>query len=380
MKLIKNNIVIILCACLLFSCNEKQNKNACLDLNPADFKAEVDGKQTDLYLLKNGDITMAVTNFGGRIVSLCTPDTNGNRADVVLGFKSITDYLDANEAYHGALIGRVGNRIANGTFELNDTIYNLPQNNGPNHLHSGNKGFHNQVWDVKSTNDTSIVLGYLSKDGEMGYPGNLEVEVTYELTAENEVSITYSAETDKATPVNLTNHAFFNLGGEACGSINDHILMINANNYTPVDETLIPFGFHEDVAGTPFDFLNGKPIGQDLNQQETNIQLKNGMGYDHNFVLKKEDGGMTLAATVIEPNSGRKMEVFTEEPGLQFYGGNFFDGSDAGKYGKTFDFREAFALETQHFPDSPNQGDFPTIILNQGEKYKSKSVYRFSIE
>jgi aldose 1-epimerase len=340
----------------------------------------VNDKQTNLYFLRNGDITMAVTNFGGRIVSLCTPDKNGILADVVLGFKSIDDYLDANEAYHGALIGRVGNRIANGKFELGDETYTLPLNNGPNHLHGGPKGFHNQVWDVKSVIETSIVHNYLSKEGEMGYPGNLSVEVEYELTSNNEVVMKYKATTDKSTPVNLTNHAFFNLAGEASGTINNHLLTINADKYTAVDETLIPLGKNVTVEGTPFDFRTAKAIGTDLGLQDSNKQLKNGLGYDHNFALNKGYGGMTLAAVVVEPSSGRKMEIFTEEPGIQFYGGNFMDGGDTGKMGKTFDYRESFALETQHFPDAPNQNAFPSIILNPGETYQTKSIYKFSVE
>lgn len=367
--------------CLLASCTVNKQKRSPNHLKTESFRQPVNGKQTSLYILKNADIELAVTNYGGRIVSLCTPGRNGEWADVVLGFKSIDDYLNANEPYHGALIGRVGNRIAKGQFELDGTSHSLPLNNDPNHLHGGPKGFHNQVWDVKSATDTSLVLSYLSADGEMGYPGNLKVEVTYTLSAKNEVIIDYKATTDRRTPVNLTNHAFFNLAGEANGSINDHLLAINASRYTAVDPVLIPFGENVPVAGTPFDFRKAKKIGADLAMQASNGQLQNGLGYDHNFVLdKSENGALTLAATVIDPKSGRKMEVFTEEPGLQFYGGNFMDGSDTGKYGRTFDYRESFALETQHYPDSPNQPMFPAIILNPGETYKTKSIYKFSID
>lgn len=380
MKQTKNIFLILLLGIGILSCNSKVEKLGCCNLKAEDFHQTVDGKETNLYILKNGEISMAVTNYGGRIVSLCAPGRNGELADVVLGFKSIDEYLAANEAYHGALIGRVGNRIAEGIFELDSITYTLPLNNGPNHLHGGPKGFHNQVWDVKAASETSIVLAYLSKDGEMGYPGNLNVEVEYQLTAENEVVMKYKAITDKSTPVNLTNHAFFNLGGEGSGTINEHILTLNADKFTAVDETLIPFGEHSPVEGTPFDFRNGKAIGQDLAMQETNGQLQNGMGYDHNFVLNKGEGGMTLAAVVVEPKSGRKMEIFTEEPGIQFYGGNFFDGSDTGKHGKAFNYRESFALETQHYPDSPNQKTFPSIILEPGETYLTKSVYKFSVE
>ncbi|SET93891.1 aldose 1-epimerase [Draconibacterium orientale] len=238
---------------------------------------------------------------------------------------------------------------------------------------------HNQVWDVKSVDETSIVLTYLSKDGEMGYPGNLSVEVTYQLSADNEVQIDYKATTDESTPVNLTNHAFFNLKGEGNGTINDHLLTINADKFTAVDSTLIPLGKNVSVEGTPFDFRKAKTIGADLPLQDENEQLKNGLGYDHNFALNKTEGGeMSWAVTVVEPESGRKMGIFTEEPSIQFYGGNFMSGADTGKYGKAFDFREAFALETQHFPDSSNQPEFPSIILNPGETYSITSIYRFS--
>ena len=300
--------------------------------------------------------------------------------DVVLGFKSIDDYLSANGPYHGALIGRVGNRIAKGKFTLDSKTYSLPINNNENHLHGGPEGFNNQVWEVKAVDQSSITMNYFSKDGEMGYPGNLDVQVKYSLNNENELLISYKATTDKSTPVNLTNHAFFNLAGEASGTINDHLLRLNADHFTPVDETLIPQGKNMSVEGTPFDFRTPKTIGRDLNQQNTNTQMNYGGGYDHNFVLNKEnDREMSLAGYVIDPKTGRRMDIFTEEPGIQFYGGNFMDGSDIGKYGKKFLYRESFALETQHFPDSPNQPSFPNIILLPGEVYQTKSIYKFSV-
>ena len=349
-------------------------------LNASDFQKTIDGKVTSLYLLKNGKIKVYITNYGGRIVSLLTPDRNGQMGDVVLGFKSIDDYLSANGTYHGALIGRVGNRIAKGKFTLDSKTYSLPINNNENHLHGGPEGFHNQVWEVKAFDQSSISMSYFSKDGEMGYPGNLDVQVKYSLNNENELLISYKATTDKSTPVNLTNHAFFNLAGEASGTINDHLLRLNADYFTPVDETLIPLGENRSVEGTPFDFRIPKTIGRDLNQQNTDTQMNYGGGYDHNFVLNKEnDREMSLAGYVIDPKTGRRMDIFTEEPGIQFYGGNFMDGSDTGKYGKKFLYRESFALETQHFPDSPNQTSFPNIILLPGDIYQTKSIYKFSV-
>jgi aldose 1-epimerase len=349
-------------------------------LKASDFQKTIDGKVTNLYVLKNDKIKVYITNYGGRIVSLLTPDRYGQMGDVVLGFKSIDDYLSANGPYHGALIGRVGNRIAKGKFTLDGKTYSLPINNNENHLHGGPEGFNNQVWEVKAVDQSSISMSYFSKDGEMGYPGNLDVQVKYSLNNENELLISYKATTDKSTPVNLTNHAFFNLAGEASGTINDHLLRLNADYFTPVDETLIPLGENRSVEGTPFDFRIPKTIGRDLNQQNTDTQMSYGGGYDHNFVLNKEnEREMSLAGYVIDPKTGRRMDIFTEEPGIQFYGGNFMNGSDIGKYGKKFLYRESFALETQHFPDSPNQPSFPNIILLPGDIYQTKSIYKFSV-
>lgn len=364
------------------SCAPKQvKKESSFSLKAEDFVKTIDGKTTGLYFLKNGTIEAAITNYGGRIVGLCTPDKTGKMGDIVLGFNSIDGYLKANMPYHGTLIGRVGNRIAKGKFTIDGVEYSLPLNNGVNHLHGGPGGFHTRIWDVKAATDSSIVLTYLSKDGEMGYPGNLNVEVQYLLNSKNEVVISYKATTDKSTPVNLTNHAFFNLAGEGNGTINDHILTLNADAYTPVDSTLIPVAGNAPVEGTPFDFRTGKAIGTNLDQVKTNIQLKYGPGYDHNFALIKPVAGeMTLAATVVEPVSGRKMEIFTQEPAIQFYGGNFMDGSDTGKSGKKYNFRESFALETQHSPDSPNNTNFPSIILKPGDVYQTSSIYKFSVE
>lgn len=373
-----NKIVLVLVWLSFVSCEQPKKEE--FVLKASNFQTQIKGKTVDLYLLQNDHIQVYITNYGGRVVSLLTPDKNGVLGDVVLGFKSIADYQKAKTPYHGCLIGRFGNRIAKGKFELDGVLYELPINNNENHLHGGPDGFHNQVWEVLSADESAIEMKYLSKDGEMGYPGNLAVTVKYSLNDKNELSIAYKATTDKATPINLTNHAFFNLAGQAKGSINDHLLMINADHFTPVDKGLIPLGEIRSVEGTPFDFRKAKTIGRDLNQQDSDTQLSRGGGYDHNFVLKKElQGSISLAASVVDPKSGRQMDIFTQEPGIQFYGGNFMDGSDVGKYGTKFEFRESFALETQHYPDSPNQLDFPSTILEPGEVYQTKSVYRFSI-
>ena len=372
---IKKLILVILLLSFVY-CEQAKKQKFVLEISS--FQTEIEGKKTDLYQLKNEKIEVYITNYGARIVSLLSPNRSGKMGDVVLGFKSIADYQKAKTPYHGCVIGRYGNRIGKGKFKLNGATYELPINNNENHLHGGPDGFHDQVWDVIAVNQNSIVMTYLSKDGEMGYPGNLTVEVTYAING-NELSIAYKANTDKATPVNLTNHAFFNLAGEARGSINDHLLMINASHFTPVDEGLIPLGEIQSVEDSPFDFRRAKTIGRDLNQQGSDIQLGRGGGYDHNFVLDKESqGSMSLAARVVDPKSGRQMDIFTEEPGIQFYGGNFMDGSDVGKYGTKFEYRASFALETQHYPDSPNQSKFPSTILNPGETYQTKSIYKFS--
>ena len=375
--ILKKVVLVILLLSFVFCEQPKKQKFV---LKTSDFQTEIGGKKTDLHLLKNEQIEVYITNYGARIVSLLSPDKQGIMGDVVLGFKSIADYQKAKTPFHGCIIGRYGNRIAKGNFELDGTSYQLPINNNENHLHGGPEGFHNQVWEVVSVDDNSIVMTYLSKDGEMGYPGNLSVEVTYAINDKNELLIAYKATTDKATPINLTNHAFFNLAGQAKGSINDHLLMLNADHFTPVDEGLIPLGEIRSVEGSPFDFRRAKTIGQDLNKQATDTQLRYGGGYDHNFVLNKvAEGSLDLAARVVDPKSGRQMDVYTEEPGIQFYGGNFMDGGDIGKYGNPFDYRGSFALETQHYPDSPNQDNFPNTILQPGETYQTQSIYRFSV-
>ena len=352
-------------------------------LNPVNFDKTVDGKPVKLYELKNKNgMEAAITNFGGKVVALTAPDKEGRMADIVMGFPDLDGYLNAKGPYFGALIGRYGNRIAKGKFTLNGQEYTLAtNNNGINHLHGGKKGFNAVVWDAKLLNPQTLELKYVSPDGEEGYPGTLSVTVTYTLTDTNELKIEYAATTDKTTVVNLTHHSFFNLAGEGNGTINDHLLMINADKYTAVEAGLIPTGELVSVAGTPFDFRKAKPIQKDVNAADP--QLAHGKGYDHNFVLIKTNAdanGLTLAARVSEPLSGRAMEVWTNEPGLQFYGGNFLNGTEIGKAGKPYIFRSSFCLETQHFPDSPNHKNFPSTVLNPGETYHSVCVYRFSVE
>jgi len=354
------------------------NEDANNVLGKKNFRTTIDGKPTDLYILKNNKGVQAVfTNYGGRLVSLEVPAKNGNLVDVVLGFDSVQQYQISTEPYFGAIIGRFGNRIANGKFILDGKEYTLYKNNGPNTLHGGKKGFQYVVWDAKQIGDSILELTYLSKNMEEGYPGNLKVKVTYSLTNNNELKIDYHATTDKKTVVNLSNHAFFNLNGQGSGTINQHLLMINADNYTPVDSTLIPIGKIETVSNTPFDFRKPMLIGKSLDVN--NAQIKNGNGYDHNFVLNVNKGvGLNTAAIVTGDKTGIVMEVLTDEPGIQFYGGNFLQSKNTIRGGGKDDFRTAFCLETQHYPDSPNQPSFPNTVLVPGEIYKTTTVYRFS--
>jgi aldose 1-epimerase len=313
-----------------------------------------------------------VTNYGARLVTIVVKDKDGNDTDVVLGFDSIQGYLDSKEAYFSALVGRYANRIANGKFALEGKTYQLSTNNPPNHLHGGPQGFHVQVWDVDAVNDNSITLSYLSKNGEEGFPGNCKVAVNYTVTEKNELVISYEASTDGATIINLTSHPYFNLNGQGNGTIVNHLLQINADNYTPVNGSLIPRGI-ETVEGTPFDFRQAKPIGKNINDDDE--QLRYGSGYDHNYVLNGK--GFRPAAKVTGDLSGITMEVLTDQPGMQFYSANHLKGENRIKYGKVDGPREAFCLETQHFPDSPNQPQFPSTVLQPGEVFMSKTVYRF---
>jgi aldose 1-epimerase len=369
-------IALFLAACAaLFSCSPKSEV---MLIDSSAFNAEVDGKQVSLYTIQEGDLTMQVTNFGARVVTLWTPDKAGNQEDVVLGYNNLDNYVNnPGERFLGAVVGPYANRIANGTYTIGEETYNFPQNNNGQTLHGGLKGLDMVVWDVDTVTANSIVLSYLRPDGQDGMPGNLKIVMTYTLTPENEFRVDYLAETDKATHVNISHHSFFNLKGEGKGTINDHVLYINASKTTPVDAVLIPTGEIVEVEGTPFDFRQAKAIGQDVNVE--NEQLKNGAGYDHNWILDRQtENELELAASVLEPASGRYMEVWTDQPALQFYGGNFFDGTTYGKYGRTLNYRESIALETQKYPDTPNHSNFPSTLLNPGEKYTHVCVYKFS--
>jgi len=390
-KKINLNIVMIRAGILsilivsIFSCKKAAEKSIQGTISSeekflkvSNFDTILDGKIVRLYWIKNKDIQVAMTNYGARIIGLWVPDKNGMLTDVVVGMGTIKGYLKSNEPYFGATIGRVGNRIAKGKFVLNEVEYSVPINNGENALHGGKKGFQDVVWDVEQPNEHTLVFRYESPDMEEGFPGNLSVKVTYSVTSDQEIVIGYEATTDKTTVVNLTNHAFFNLNGEGSGTILNHSVKFNAHAYTPVDSGLIPTGELTPVEETPFDFRCPHRIGERID--EDNHQLKNGGGYDHNFVLDgTQKEGMNDVGTLIGDRSGIIMEVMTQEPGVQFYSGNFMRGKNTFKSGATDDYRTAFALETQHFPDAPNHANFPQITLKPEEVYATKSMYRFSV-
>jgi len=344
------------------------------------FGKTIDGKVVDLCTLTNvRGMEVKITNYGATLVSLKVPDRHNVPVDVVLGYDSLTSY-ERDTAYFGGIVGRYANRIAGGEFTLHGKRYHLAKNEGDHHLHGGTRGFNKVSWQIKDLIDDvapSVILTYLSPDSEEGYPGNLRVTVTYRLTEKNELRIDYAAETDKPTIINLTHHSYFNLVGAGTGDILGHALKIFADKFSPVDDRLIPTGEFRSVKGTPMDFRQPTQIGARIEQQDE--QLMMGNGYDHNWVLNKEEGALALAARVMESQSGRTMEVYTTEPGVQFYSGNFLDDRIAGKDGQIYRHRGGFCLETQHFPDSPNRPDFPSTVLEPGAKYQSTTIYRFSI-
>jgi aldose 1-epimerase len=345
-------------------------------ISRAPFGRTPDGIPVDIYTMRNSHGAEArIMTYGGIVVSLTVPDRDGQLGDVVLGYETLAEYIEENP-YFGCLVGRYGNRIANGQFTLDGQTYKLAQNNPPNHLHGGLKGFDKVVWKARSYQSPlgpALELNYLSPDGEEGYPGNLNVTAVYTLTEDNALRLDFAAVTDKPTVVNLTHHSYFNLAGR--DDILNHEVMIQADRFTPVDKTLIPTGELRPVDGSPFDFRTATPIGARINQEDQ--QLEFGGGYDHNWVVNKPYGQFGLQARVYEPTSGRVMEVHSTEPGLQFYTGNFLDGSLTGKDGWVYQFRHGFCMEPQHFPDSPNQPDFPSTVLRPGETYRNTIVYRF---
>jgi aldose 1-epimerase len=351
------------------------------NLTKSPFGSLPSGEPIYVYSFANAKGTVAaITNFGGRVVKLLVPDRNGKSEDVALGFDNLDGYL-AKNPYFGALVGRYANRIAGAQFTLDGRTYRLAANDGTNSLHGGTKGFDKVVWtptEVSIDGNPALQLDYLSVDGEDGYPGNLQVRVTYRLTEGNELYIEYRAATDKKTVLNLTNHSYFDLSGQGRGNVLDHVVTVNADRFTPVDRNLIPTGELRSVEGTPFDFRRPVRVGEHID--EKNEQLKLGLGYDHNFVLNRNGNGLMLAARAAEPKSGRVLEVLTTQPGIQFYSGNHLTGSVIGKGGVVYGFRSGFCLETQHFPDSPNQRGFPSTELDPGQEYRNTTVFRFSVE
>ena len=371
----KKNLVILIIAAIFLSCKLMPKEEEKVNIKPMTEKTLYGMIGTDSvfqYTLTNKKgMVVKILNYGGTVTDIITPDKHGKMGDVALGYDSLSGYRQPGNPYFGVLVGRYGNRIANAKFTLDGKEYTLAANNGPNTLHGGLKGFDKVVWTVKSFDDASLSLSYLSKDGEEGYPGNLSVDVTYSLSDDNGLKIEYTAVTDKATPLNLTNHCYFNLSAGADSTILDHELMLKADKYTPVNRTLIPTGKIDDVKGTPMDFTTSKKIGKDI----ANVTG----GYDHNWVLNRSGNGLEMIASVYHAGSGRYMEVFTTQPGIQFYTGNFLDGRLKNtRNGMKYVKHAALCLETQHFPDSPNQPSFPNTILKPGETFHETTVYKFS--
>lgn len=369
---------LILLVAIFAACSPKQKqKEITMSYSKSDFEKEINGKKTDLFTMKNKNgMVVSLTNYGAKIVAIYSPDKDGNFADVLLGFKSIDDY-QKNGASHGAVVGPFANRISDASFTLDGETYQLPVNNGAACIHSGPDSWYRKVWDATS-NVNSTTFSLNSADGEFGFPGNKTVKVTYTLTDENELKIDYEVTTDKACPINVTNHSYFNLRGEGNGDIVNHIVVINADKSTPVDAGMIPTGEIEDIRGTALDFTTPHVIGDRIDSDNQMLQF--GSGYDFNYIINKAEGELAFAASAFEPESGRYMEVFTTEPGVQFYTGNHLKGTEIGKSGVPYTKRTGFCLETQHFPDSPNRPEFPSTIVRPGEIYKSTTIYKFSVK
>jgi len=379
----KNTIILAgFMAMALNACNSQGETATGLTqsgLDPQKFEANVDGLQTHLYTLTNkNNMEVCITNFGGRIVSVNLPDKDSVLRDVVLSFDNIEDFQN-NSSDFGASIGRYANRIAGAQFMLLDHTYLLNANDGDNCLHGGPKGWQYKVFEGKQISDTQLQLTLDSPDGDMNFPGNVKVQVTFTLTEDNAIDIKYNATTDKPTVINMTNHSYFNLSGDPTKDNSDHILYVNADNYTPVNAKLIPLGNIESVKGTPMDFTTPKPIGQDINKTDFE-QIKLGNGFDHNWVLNTNGDITQLAAKATCPSTGISVEVYTNEPGIQVYAGNFLNGRVKGKHGIAYNRRTAVCLETQHFPDSPNQPQFPSVVLEPGQTYNSECIYKFTVE
>ena len=378
MKLLGQLLVLLI---LITNSEYGMSQNNIVRISVDPFGTLADGREVQLFTLQNANgMTVEIINLGGIIVSLSVADSSGNFADVTTGFDDPQIYVDG-AGFAGAIVGRYANRIANGRFSIDGVEYMLAQNNGDNAIHGGIVGFDKKIWEPEtfsSTTDSRLVLTTFSPDGEEGYPGRVDVTVSYTLNDENQLIIDYSASTDKATVINLTNHAYFNLEGHNAGSILDHEISINADRYTPVDNESIPTGEIVAVANSPLDFRRAKPIGQDIDSSHEQIRF--GSGFDHNFVINHEQAGeLSLAAAVYAPISGRTMTVYTDQPGMQFYTGNFLNGRLGGKNGAQYDRREAFCLETQHYPDSPNKPEFPSTLLRPGDQYETRTIFEFGV-
>ena len=378
MRIMKEKLFWIAIILLTSSCMSDNSK---VTIEKSPFGTTVEGIDVNKYTLSNQQgMEVSIINYGGIITSWTAKDKNGVYEDIVLGYNELSKY-EKETPYFGAIIGRYGNRIAKGKFSIDGKEYTLAVNNGENHLHGGMKGFDKVVWDAetRSTDSSvSLILTYLSKDMEEGYPGNLEVEVVYTLNNEDELSVTYKATTDKTTVINLTQHSYFNLSANFSNTILNHELILNSDSFLPVDNTLIPTGEFRDVSNTPFDFRTSKTIGQQIDEEDP--QLKNGFGYDHCWVINEQDKGIRFVASAFEPQSRRFLEVFSDEPGIQFYSGNFLDGTLPSKNNGTYEFRSGFCLETQHFPDSPNHKNFPSVILRPEEEYNSQTIFKLTVK